>query len=134
MTGGKAVILGDTGRNFAAGMSGGVAYVLDTNNNFAAKCNMEMVALETVDTEADSAELKALIAQHLEATGSDIASELLNDWDNSVKRFIKVMPVDFKRMQGYMNEVRNSGKHDSEYDIAVEAFDIHLNNIASAKA
>jgi len=134
MTGGKAVILGATGRNFAAGMSGGVAYVLDDNKNFAAKCNMEMVALETVDTDAESLELKALITQHLNATGSAVASDLLNDWDNNVKRFVKVMPVDYKRMQGYMSDVRASGKFDSEYDIAVEAFDIHLNNIAGAKA
>jgi len=134
MTGGKAVILGTTGRNFAAGMSGGVAYVLDLNNDFAPKCNMEMVSLETVETEAENLELKALISQHLAATESDVASELLSDWENSVKRFVKVMPVDYKRMQGYMNDVRESGKFESEYDIAVEAFDIHLNNIASAKA
>jgi len=134
MTGGKAVILGTTGRNFAAGMSGGVAYVLDVNNDFAPKCNMEMVALEKVDSEAESAELKALINEHLIATGSEVASELLSDWAASVKRFVKVMPVDYKRMQGYMDQVRNSGKFESEYDIAVEAFDIHLNNIASAQA
>ncbi len=134
MTGGKVVILGATGRNFAAGMSGGVAYVLDTNNDFAPKCNMEMVALETVATDEESLELKALITQHYTATGSDVASELLSDWDNNVKRFVKVMPIDYKRMQGYMNDVRKSGKLASEYDIAVEAFDIHLNNIASAKA
>ncbi|OUS23863.1 glutamate synthase subunit alpha [Thalassotalea sp. 42_200_T64] len=134
MTGGKVVILGATGRNFAAGMSGGVAYVLDINNDFAPKCNMEMVALETVAGDVESLELKALITEHFAATGSDVASELLSDWDNSVKRFVKVMPVDYKRMQGYMNDVRNSGKFESEYDIAVEAFDIHLNNIASAKA
>ena len=134
MTGGKVVILGSTGRNFAAGMSGGVAYVLDKNDDFAPKCNMEMVALETVDSAAESLELKALITQHFDATGSDVASDLLKDWDNSVKRFVKVMPIDYKRMQGYMNDVRSSGKFESEYDIAVEAFDIHLNNIASAKA
>ncbi|MBU2870590.1 glutamate synthase large subunit [Colwellia sp. E2M01] len=134
MTGGKAVILGTTGRNFAAGMSGGVAYVLDTKNDFAPKCNMEMVSLETVDTDAESSELKALIAEHFDATGSDVASELLADWDNSVKKFVKVMPVDYKRMQGYMNDVRASGKFESEYDIAVQAFDIHLNKLASAKA
>jgi glutamate synthase (NADPH/NADH) large chain len=134
MTGGKAVILGATGRNFAAGMSGGVAYVLDDNKDFAPKCNMEMVSLETVDTDAESLELKALIAKHFAATGSDVANELLNDWDNNVKRFVKVMPVDYKRMQGYMNDVRESGKFESEYDIAVQAFDIHLNKLTSAKA
>ena len=132
--GGKAVILGSTGRNFAAGMSGGVAYVLDKNQDFAPKCNMEMVSLETVETDAESAELKALIIEHFEATGSDVASDLLSDWENKVKQFVKVMPVDYKRMQGYMNDVRASGEFDSEYDIAVKAFDIHLNNIASAKA
>ncbi len=135
MTGGKAVILGSTGgRNFAAGMSGGVAYVLDKNKDFAPKCNMEMVSLETVDTDAESAELKALITEHFNATGSDVASELLENWNNNVKHFVKVMPVDYKRMQGYMNDVRTSGNFESEYDIAVKAFDIHLNNIASAKA
>ncbi|PKI18175.1 glutamate synthase large subunit [Colwellia sp. 12G3] len=134
MTGGKVVILGATGRNFAAGMSGGVAYVLDVNNDFAPKCNMEMVSLETIDSDAESLELKALITQHFDDTGSDVASELLSDWHNSVKRFVKVMPVDFKRMQGYMNDVRESGKFESEYDIAVQAFDIHLNKLASAKA
>lgn len=134
MTGGKAVILGATGRNFAAGMSGGVAYVLDDNKDFAAKCNMEMVSLETVVCESESLELKALIAEHFAATGSDVANELLNDWDNNVQRFVKVMPVDYKRMQGYMNDVRSSGKFESEYDIAVQAFDIHLNKLASAKA
>ena len=92
------------------------------------------MALETVDSAAESLELKALISQHFDATGSDVASDLLKDWDNSVKRFVKVMPIDYKRMQGYMNDVRSSGKFESEYDIAVEAFDIHLNNIASAKA
>ena len=93
MTGGKAVILGATGRNFAAGMSGGVAYVLDDNKDFAPKCNMEMVSLETVDTDAESLELKALIAEHFAATGSDVANELLNDWDNNVKRFVKVLSL-----------------------------------------
>jgi glutamate synthase (NADPH/NADH) large chain len=134
MTGGKVVILGETGRNFAAGMSGGVAYVLDIHNNFASKCNLEMVALETVETEEESLELNTLITQHLKATGSDVASELLNGWDNNIKRFVKVMPVDYKRMQGYMDDVRKSGRLESEYDIAVEAFDLHLNNIASAQA
>ena len=78
--------------------------------------------------------MKTLITQHLKATGSDVASDLLDDWDNSIKDFVKVMPVDFKRMQGYMDNARKSGKNKSEYDIAVEAFDIHLNTLATAKA
>ncbi len=134
MTGGKAVILGATGRNFAAGMSGGVAYVLDNNQDFASKCNMEMVELETLENAKEIEELKALITEHKENTNSDVAEELLADWDSAVKRFVKVMPVDFKKMQGYMEQARETGKFESEYDIAVEAFDMHLNNLAAQKA
>ena len=134
MTGGKAVILGDTGRNFAAGMSGGIAYVLDNDKNFASKCNMEMVALETLDCADEIAELKALIAEHRDNTQSDVAEELLADWDNAVSRFVKVMPVDFKKMQQYMDQVRTTGKFDSEYEVAVEAFDMHLENLAAQTA
>ena len=129
MTGGKAVILGATGRNFA-----GVAYVLDNNQDFANKCNMEMVELETLGDAKEIEELKALITEHKENTNSDVAEELLADWDNAVKRFVKVMPVDFKKMQGYMEQARETGKFESEYDIAVEAFDMHLNNLAAQKA
>jgi len=134
MTGGKAVVLGPTGRNFAAGMSGGVAYVLDNNQDFTRKCNMEMVELETLQNANEIAELKALIVEHKDSTHSDVAEELLADWDNAVKRFVKVMPVDFKKMQGYMSQARATGKFESEYDIAVEAFDMHLNNLAAQKA
>jgi glutamate synthase (NADPH/NADH) large chain len=134
MTGGKAVVLGATGRNFAAGMSGGVAYVLDDNKDFASKCNMEMVNLESLDDPQDIAELKALIREHMENTQSDIAQSLLADWNNAIKRFVKVMPVDYKRMQGYMNQARSTGKFETEYDVAVEAFDMHLKNLAAQKA
>ncbi|RCU52772.1 glutamate synthase large subunit [Corallincola holothuriorum] len=134
MTGGKAVILGATGRNFAAGMSGGVAYVLDVNGDFADKCNMEMVELENIEDAAESAELKALIEQHKENTGSDVAEELLADWDAAIAKFVKVMPVDYKQMQAYMNVARASGKFESDYDVAVEAFDMHLKNLAAQKA
>ena len=134
MTGGEAIILGPTGRNFAAGMSGGVAYVLDNNKDFASKCNMEMVELETIEDAEEIAALKALIEEHKQCTGSDVAEELLADWDNAITRFVKVMPVDFKKMQGYMSQARATGKFESEYDIAVEAFDMHLNNLAAQKA
>jgi glutamate synthase (NADPH/NADH) large chain len=131
MTGGTAVVLGQTGRNFAAGMSGGVAYVLDDNKDFASKCNMEMVELESVENAADKAELKALITEHQENTQSDVAEELLADWDAAVKRFVKVMPVDYKRMQSYMETARTKGNLESEYDVAVEAFNMHLENMAA---
>ena len=97
MTGGTAVILGETGRNFAAGMSGGVAYIYDksSNNAFAKRCNMEMVALETLELE-DVDLLKTLISNHKNFTDSDVATAILADWDNEVKHFIKVMPTDYK--------------------------------------
>ncbi|MFT7673372.1 MAG: glutamate synthase (NADPH/NADH) large chain [Gammaproteobacteria bacterium] len=134
MTGGKAVVLGQTGRNFAAGMSGGVAYVLDENQDFASKCNMEMVELEAVSNTEDSADLKALITEHMENTQSDVAEALLGDWENSLKRFVKVMPVDYKQMQGYMSSARSTGKFKTEYEVAVKAFDMHLENLAAQQA
>jgi glutamate synthase (NADPH/NADH) large chain len=98
MTGGRAVILGDTGRNFGAGMSGGVAYVLDTNNDFASKCNQEMVELERLEYQEEIAIVKGLIEEHCEHTGSAVAERLLQDWDNAVQTFVKVMPTDYKRV------------------------------------
>lgn len=134
MTGGKAVILGNTGRNFAAGMSGGIAYVLDNDGDFASKCNMEMVELVGLEKADDIADLKALITEHKESTQSDVADELLADWDNVIKRFVKVLPVDFKQMRAYMDKARESGKFETEYEVAVEAFDMHIENLAAQKA
>jgi glutamate synthase domain-containing protein 2/glutamate synthase domain-containing protein 1/glutamate synthase domain-containing protein 3 len=96
MTGGRVVVLGSTGRNFGAGMSGGIAYVYDEQGAFAACCNTELVELETL-SEHDEAELKDLIAEHAERTGSPVAQRVLDDWDASVGRFVKVMPRDYKR-------------------------------------
>jgi glutamate synthase (NADPH/NADH) large chain len=98
MTGGRAVILGDTGRNFGAGMSGGVAYVLDTNDDFASKCNQEMVELGRLEYQEEIAIVKGLIEEHLEYTGSAVARRLLQDWENAVQTFVKVMPVDYQRV------------------------------------
>ncbi|MEH6648683.1 MAG: glutamate synthase large subunit [Motiliproteus sp.] len=134
MTGGKTVILGATGRNFAAGMSGGVAYVLDRKKDFAAKCNMEMVALETLEDSAEIAELHDLIEQHRKQTGSDVAQALLADWPTAVADFVKVMPVDYRQMQAYMDQARSSGKYPTEEEVAEAAFDMHLNNLAAQKA
>jgi len=96
MTGGRVVVLGSTGRNFGAGMSGGIAYVYDEQHCFAACCNTELVELEML-SEHDEAELKDLIAEHAERTGSPVAERMLDDWDASVGRFVKVMPRDYKR-------------------------------------
>jgi glutamate synthase (NADPH/NADH) large chain len=98
MTGGRAVILGSTGRNFAAGMSGGVAYIWDPNVEFAPKCNMEMVELEKVEETEDIAELQGLIEEHAERTGSTAAREVLGNWSGTLGQFVKVMPTDYKRV------------------------------------
>jgi glutamate synthase domain-containing protein 3 len=98
MTGGRAVILGDTGRNFAAGMSGGVAYVLDPEGTFHSRCNPEMVELGKLTYQEEIAVVKGLIEEHLEYTGSAVAERLLRDWENTVRTFVKVMPVDYRRV------------------------------------
>ncbi|UCB54227.1 MAG: glutamate synthase large subunit [Thiotrichales bacterium] len=98
MTGGRVVVLGNTGRNFAAGMSGGIAYVWDRNGEFAAKCNPGMVELEAVEAEEDIAELKELVDKHFKLTGSAVARSLVEDWDKALSQFVKVMPTDYKRV------------------------------------
>ncbi|MFN5171216.1 MAG: glutamate synthase large subunit [Cyclobacteriaceae bacterium] len=95
MTGGRVIILGDTGRNFAAGMSGGIAYVWDVNNSFLKNCNLEMVLPDALDPD-DEKFLHAMLLQHQKATRSDVAAHVLSYWPRAVKQFIKVMPVDYK--------------------------------------
>ncbi len=98
MTGGRAVILGHTGRNFAAGMSGGVAYVLDREGDFHTRCNLEMVELERLEYDEEIDILRGLIEEHRDLTGSAVADRLLKDWDTTVATFVKVMPTDYKRV------------------------------------
>ncbi len=98
MTGGCTVVLGSVGRNFAAGMSGGVAYVWDKEQNFDFFCNMEMVELSLVEEKTDKMELKELITRHAEYTGSPLAKKLLKDWNWSVTQFIKVLPIEYKKI------------------------------------
>jgi glutamate synthase (NADPH/NADH) large chain len=95
MTGGIAVILGDTGRNFAAGMSGGVAYVYDPQNKFSRYCNKELIEFENLEYE-DVDSLKELIENHLRFTGSDVAEKILKNWGNTLHNFVKVMPREYK--------------------------------------
>ena len=97
MTGGKMVVLGETGRNFGAGMSGGIAYIWDVNNTFVKNFNPELSDLEKLSKE-DIADLKGLIQEHLEETESVIAREILADWDTQLKNFKKVMQRDYKRV------------------------------------
>ena len=98
MTGGRVVVLGGTGRNFAAGMSGGIAYVWNKDNDFSKNCNPDMVELEKVEAAEDISELKQLIENHQKFTGSTVAEGILSDWNQSIKQFLKVMPVDYKRV------------------------------------
>ncbi|HJX46251.1 MAG TPA: glutamate synthase large subunit [Gaiellaceae bacterium] len=96
MTGGIVAVLGRTGRNFAAGMSGGIAYVLDEDGSFALRCNTQLVALEALEDE-DIATLLALIEEHGARTGSPVAERLLADWPKALAAFVKVMPNDYRR-------------------------------------
>ncbi|KAJ6387538.1 hypothetical protein OIU78_017288 [Salix suchowensis] len=104
MTGGTVVILGKTGRNFAAGMSGGVAYVLDLDGKFKSRCNLELVDLDKVEEEEDIMTLKMMIQQHQRHTNSQLAREVLADFDNLLPKFIKVYPRDYKRVLANMKE------------------------------
>jgi glutamate synthase (NADPH/NADH) large chain len=98
MTGGRTVVLGSTGKNFAAGMSGGLAYVLDMNGDFDYFCNMEMVELTLIEDRSDSQELHQLITQHYRYTQSPLAKRILDDWDEYLKHFIKVTPIEYKKV------------------------------------
>jgi len=97
MTGGTVVVLGKTGRNFAAGMSGGLAYVLDRDNDFEIHCNKGGVDLVPLEQE-DVLVLKNLIQEHQQYTGSCVAQSILDDWDNTISQFIKIYPRDYRRV------------------------------------
>ena len=98
MTGGRVVILGPTGRNFAAGMSGGIAYVYDDAGQLPKLCNMEMVELEKVEDPEDLSSLRGLIQKHFDYTGSTRAKTILDDFEKEVRWFVKVMPTDYRRV------------------------------------
>src|SRR6185312_10953707 len=109
MTGGKVVILGATGRNFAAGMSGGVAYVYNVDGTFTDNLNAEMVDLDELD-EADVDYLRGMVTAHVDATDSAVGQRILSDWDDHLKKFVKVMPRDFKRVLEAVAEAEKNGE------------------------
>ena len=113
MTGGRAVILGRTGRNFAAGMSGGVAYVLDEDGTFGSRCNMGLVGFDPLE-EADVIELHELIEEHHLRTQSPVAARILREWDEAIRRFVKVMPHDYKRALKELAEAEAHSFEDGE--------------------
>ena len=113
MTGGRVVILGPTGLNFAAGMSGGIAYVWDPESSFHDKCNKGMVDLDIVQDEEDIAELRELIELHKKNTQSTVAAEILDSWPDILGQFVKVMPTDYKRV------LAERKKHDEEMESSI---------------
>ncbi len=109
MTGGRVVVIGPTGRNFAAGMSGGVAYVLDVKGDFERRCNSAMVDLEPLVAAEDVELVKDLLKRHARYTGSTVAERLLADWKGAQAKFVKVMPKDYKRVLEAMERARATG-------------------------
>ncbi|XP_002513554.2 glutamate synthase 1 [NADH], chloroplastic isoform X1 [Ricinus communis] len=121
MTGGTVVVLGTTGRNFAAGMSGGVAYVLDVDGKFHSRCNPELVDLDKVEEEEDIMTLRMMIQQHQRHTNSQLAREVLADFETLLPKFIKVFPRDYKRVLAKMKQeeaLKDSAEEDEEQDEA----------------
>jgi glutamate synthase (NADPH/NADH) large chain len=110
MTGGRVVVLGPTGRNFAAGMSGGIAYIWDVENVFAQNCNPGMVELEKLEHEHDIDELHGLVKLHYHHTGSTVAKKILDSWKASLQQFVKIMPTDYKRV------LAERAQHDEEQE------------------
>ncbi|HEX3355612.1 MAG TPA: glutamate synthase large subunit [Tepidisphaeraceae bacterium] len=118
MTGGRVVVIGPTGRNFAAGMSGGIAYVYDDNGMFQKLCNLEMVELEQPDKPEDKETIKRLLENHYKYTGSTKAKAILDDWEKELRWFVKVMPTDYRRVLEHAVEMEARAKQLSERQAA----------------
>ncbi len=127
MTGGRAVILGRTGKNFAAGMSGGIAYVLDEDRDLYMRLNKALVSLEEVSEKADILELKGIIGEHAAATGSEKAKRILADFDSYVKSFKKIIPHDYAKIRSTVLELEEKGMNSEQAEI--EAFFINKKEV-----
>lgn len=128
MTGGKVVVLGTTGRNFAAGMSGGVAYILDEADDFAIRCNTQMVGLETLEDPEEIEDLRQMIQRHADYTGSEKAAKVLANWQTMLPKFVKVMPKDYKRViQAFKNALASGLSGD---DALAAAFEENARDVA----
>ena len=114
MTGGTVVVLGATGRNFAAGMSGGVAFVFDPNGTFPRRCNTEMVDLDRIDSDEDDACVQRLLQNHVRYTQSPVAEAILADWARARPQFVKVMPRDYKAVLNAIARARAAGLNEDE--------------------
>jgi glutamate synthase (ferredoxin) len=109
MTGGRVAVIGTTGRNFAAGMSGGIAYVLDDAGDFKRRCNLGMVGLEPLADSEDVETVKDLLSRHVRYTQSSVAEKILANWETVQARFVKVMPKDYKRALNAMRRAQEEG-------------------------
>ncbi|MBM4214078.1 MAG: glutamate synthase subunit alpha, partial [Gammaproteobacteria bacterium] len=118
MTGGRVVVLGPTGRNFSAGMSGGVAYVLDEFGEFQARINMQMVEVERVEDASEAEALRSLVARHIEATGSTHAQRILDAWEVQLPKFVRVIPKDYKRVLACLQRAHDQGLSGDEATMA----------------
>jgi glutamate synthase domain-containing protein 3 len=130
MTGGRVVVLGPTGRNFAAGMTGGVAYVLDDDRDFAKRCNKEMVSLRVLEEPDEIEAVKDLVFRHARLTGSPRAQKALVEWDVVVPRFVCVVPNDYRRVLDAQRKMRESGLSPEEAEMA--AFELNAQDAARA--
>jgi glutamate synthase (ferredoxin) len=128
MTGGQVVVLGPTGRNFAAGMSGGTAYVLDEAGDFAQRCNQQMVALERLEEAGEIEDIRQMIHRHAQYTRSQRAFKVLALWETMTPKFVKVMPKDYKRMLQAINRVQQAGLSGEEAIMA--AFEDNARDVA----
>lgn len=130
MTGGRVVILGETGRNFGAGMSGGIAYVYDPQGTFIDRCNLEMILLERVEDAEEAQELKSMIEKHVNYTESAVGERVLEDWENSLGQFVRVIPKDYKRMTQQIRKVQENGLSGEAALLA--AFEANMRELARA--
>ena len=128
MTGGRVVVLGPTGRNFAAGMSGGLAYVLDTAGVFVSNCNQQMVELGPVLDKAEAGELKAMVERHARHTGSKVAENVLKHWDEMLPKFVRIIPKDYQRVLQSLERVKSAGLTGEQAIMA--AFEENAHNLA----
>lgn len=128
MTGGRVVVIGPTGRNFAAGMSGGVAYILDVKGDFASRCNKQMVNIEKLEKPEEIREVREMIERHVKYTKSTLGKQILDLWEDMTTKFVKVMPKDYKRVLESIEKVKSSGLSGEEAIMA--AFEANARDTA----
>jgi glutamate synthase (ferredoxin) len=128
MTGGRIVVLGKTGRNFAAGMSGGIAYILDEAGDFSTRVNLQMVDLEKLADADEIEEVWKMVQRHQTYTKSELAARVLASWEGMAQKFVKVIPKDYKRVLQALKKVKEQGL--SGEDAIMAAFEENIRDVA----